>query len=422
MIIKNFSRLAANDVRRDALLIAEAGYESIEISKLFQNTCNMQAEKLCIGNKQFNLNLYKHIYIIGLGKGAAKATKTILKTIPNKRIRSGAVVDIKKQRLGKIKSFVGTHPLPSEKNVAATKEIISILKQANKNDLVITIICGGGSSLASQPSKGLTCTDMKTVGDYLLKSGADIKQINTVRKHLSLIHGGFLASYAYPSSVISLIISDVPGNQLDMVASGPTVRDTTSIKDAQKVARQFGLKNLEFVETPKDPKYFAKVNNIVLASGETVLYAMKLKAVELGYKPKIFSKALSGFAKNIGPKMAISAKPGEAVLACGETQVHVTHPGKGGRNQDVALSALPYLAKNSAIVSSASDGKDNIPVAGGITDNSTKALAKKYKINPSRAVEYNQSYISLKKLKGIFKIRKVTANISDFVVVLRKET
>jgi glycerate 2-kinase len=422
MIIKSFSRLASNSVRRDALTIAEAGYEAIDITNLFQNKCNMQAQKLCVGEQQFDLTAYKHVYIIGLGKGSAKATKAILKTIPAHTITAGAVVDIVKARLGKVKSFIGTHPLPSDKNIVATKEIIRILKLANNNDLVITIICGGGSSLACQPSNGMTCTDLQEVGDYLLKSGAGISQINTVRKHLSLIHGGFMAKYAYPSKVVSLIVSDVPGNKLDMVASGPTVLDTTSVASAHTIAKHYGLGNLNFVETPKDKKYFAKVDNIVLASGETALYAMKAKALELGYTPKIYSKALAGYAKSIGPSMAKSVKPGQALLACGETQVRVLHAGKGGRNQDVALSALPYLPKRSAIVSAASDGKDNIPVAGGVTDYTNMHLAKKYFIDPTKAVTYNQSYTSLRKLKGIFKIRKVTANISDFVVVLRKES
>jgi glycerate-2-kinase len=421
MIIKNFSRLASNNIRRDALLIAEAGYESIELSHLFQNKCRLQAGQLCIGENKFNLSKYKNIYIVGIGKGSAKAVKAILKTIPKHQIKAGAVVDIESIRLGKIKSYKGTHPLPSEKNISATKEIIRILELADINDLVLTIICGGGSSLACQPGNNMTCTDLQAVGDYLLKSGADITQINTVRKHLSLIHGGFLAQYAYPSKLISLIISDVPGDKLDMIASGPTVKDTTSMADAKKVAYKYGLKNLKFLETPKDPKYFKKVENIIIANGQTALYAMKTKAIELGYKPKIYSKTLSGMAKNVGPKMAKTVRPGEALLACGETQVHVTHTGKGGRNQDVALSALACLKKNSAIVSAASDGKDNINVAGGITDYSAMFYADKFSIWPQKAVTENQSYISLKKLKGIFKIKKVTANISDFVVVLRKQ-
>ncbi len=421
MIIKNLSKLAVNPIRRDALLIAEAGYEAIEINRLFQNVCSLQQKKLCIGMHEFNLEGYKNIYIIGLGKGSARATRSILKTIPTSMVKAGAVIDIERLWLGKIKSFKGTHPLPSEKNIVATNEIIKILSRANKDDLVITIICGGGSSLICRPSGNLTCTDLQVVGDHLLKSGADITEMNTIRKHLSEIHGGFLAKYAYPAQVLSLIVSDVPGNKIDMVASGPTVRDTTSIADAEGLAKKHGLGNLNFVETPKDPKYFEKVHNIILASGETALYAMKTKAVELGYIPKVYSKSLNGFAKNVGPQMAKSVTRNTALLACGETQVHVTHPGKGGRNQDVALSSMPFLPENSAVISCASDGKDNIPVAGGIVDDDFSVWKiEQIDADPTKAVELNQSYITLKRIQGIFKIRKVTANISDFIVVLRK--
>ncbi len=421
MIIKNFSKLGVNEVRRDALLIAEAGYEAIEINRLFQNVCSMEQKKLCIGMHEFNLDIYKKIYIIGLGKGSARATKSILKTIPSNMLSGGVVIDIEKQWLGKIKSYKGTHPLPSNKNIAATNEIVKLLTKATKDDLVITIICGGGSSLICRPCNKITCTDLQAVGDHLLKSGASITEINTIRKHLSEIHGGYLAKYAYPAHVLSLIVSDVPGNKIDMIASGPTVRDTTTIADARALGKKYGLANLDFVETPKDQKYFEHVNNIVLASGETALYAMKTKAVELGYSPKIYSKALTGFAKNVGPQMAQSVTPGQALLACGETQVHVTHPGKGGRNQDVALSAMPFLPENSAIMSCASDGKDNIPVAGGLVDDDYSVWKiEQIDANPTEAVEMNRSYITLKKIQGIFKIRKVTANISDFIVVLRR--
>ncbi len=421
MIIKNFAKLGVNSIRRDALLIAEAGYEAIEINRLFQNVCSVEQHKLCIGMHEFNLDNYKNVFIIGLGKGSARAAKSLLKTIPGNMLTGGVVIDIEKQRLGKVKCYKGTHPLPSEKNIAATNEIVKLLAKATKDDLVITIICGGGSSLICRPSGKLTCTDLQMVGDHLLKSGANITEINTIRKHLSEIHGGYLAKYAYPAQVLSLIVSDVPGNKIDMIASGPTVRDTTTITEARSLAQKYGLPNLDFVETPKEQKYFEHVNNIILASGETALYAMKTKAIELGYLPRIYSKALTGFAKNVGPQMAQSVKPGVALLACGETQVRVLHKGKGGRNQDVALSAMPYLPENSAIISCASDGKDNIPVAGGIVDDDFSVWKiEQIDADPTKAVEMNRSYITLKKIQGIFKIRKVTANISDFIVVLRR--
>ena len=251
----------------------------------------------------------------------------------------------------------------------------------------------------------------------MLKNGATIQELNIVRKHISSIHGGNMAKYAYPASVLGLVISDVPGNDIDIVASGPISKDRSSLKQAKEIANKFNLLNIKLSETPKDDKYFKKVNKVILASGSTTLEAMSKKAKEIGYNPVIYSDNLSGLACEIGPKMAGLVKKGQALLACGETTVIVKKPGKGGRNQDLALSALPFLKPRSAIVSAASDGKDNIDIAGAITD--TESLKLKNN-NATEAVQDNQSYKTLKSINGVFNINKITANVSDFIVVLRE--
>lgn len=422
MIIKNFSKLASNSARHDALLIAEAGYHALDIRTLFTDTCSVDKNSLCVGNLIYDLKQYKNIYLVGVGKGSALAAHSLVKSLPRNTISQGVVIDIRKKFISsKVKSFIGTHPLPSQKNIAATNKLIELLSRATAEDLVIVIVCGGGSSLSCQPANNLTYTDLQLVSDHLLKSGATIDQINTVRKHLSLVHGGFMAKYAYPATVVSLIVSDVPGNDLQMVASGPTVLDKTKVTDAQAIAKKFGLPHLNFVETPKEHQYFTKVTNVILAAGSNAVRAMQLKSQELGYQSDVYSESLSGLANRIGPDMASRIQPRHVLLACGETQVIVTSPGKGGRNQDLALSALPYLPNNSVIIACASDGKDNIPVAGGITDSSeSKKRAIKICIDATASVASNQSYKALKKLNGIFQIKPVTANVSDFVVVLRQ--
>jgi glycerate-2-kinase len=226
-----------------------------------------------------------------------------------------------------------------------------------------------------------------------------------------------MAKYAYPASVLGLIISDVPGNDIDIVASGPISKDESSLGQAKEIANKFDLLNVKLSETPKDDKYFKKVSKVTLASGSTALEAMSKKAKEIGYNPVIYSDNLSGLASEIGPKMAGSVKKGQALLACGETTVIVKKPGKGGRNQDLALSALPFLKPQSAMVSAASDGKDNIDIAGAITD--TESLKLKNN-NATEAVEDNQSFKTLKSINGVFNINKITANVSDFIVVLRE--
>ena len=420
MIIKNKKQLEKTQLRKDALDIIEAGYEAIKVENIYANQLKLDGDVLTIHDTQYNLADYENIYVVGLGKGAALAAKALEKVLGANKVSEGYVIDIAPIELEKIEVLKGTHPLPSEQNIEDTKKIYSLLKKANEKDLVISIICGGGSALLCMPDN-MTCLELQFLSSMLLRSGASITEINTVRKHVSLIHGGYIAQYAYPATLLSLIISDVPGDEISMVASGPTVMDETTKEDADTVIEKYQLpKAIQTVETPKESKYFEKVNNVLLANGTYVVEAMGKKAKELGYSPRTYDAALGGYANVVGPAMVKEAKPGEALLAAGETQVEVKHPGKGGRNQDVVVSAIPYLQDECVIISAASDGKDNIEVAGGIADSDwSKQQVESQKINPTQAVELNQSFYALDALEDLLQIEKVTANISDFILVLR---
>lgn len=417
-VIKNFNSLATSRLRRDLLKIIEAGYESINVASLMSKSVLYHDGILKLNQQSYDLTKFNDVYIVGIGKGSAAACLQLEKVL-GKRIKKGYAIDITARQSKKIKVFVGTHPLPSKKNARATEKIVNLLAAAKDSDLILAVICGGGSSLFCRPA-GLSCTDLQAIFDHLLKSGASIQQINTVRKHLSLIHGGYFAKYAYPATVATLVISDVPGDDLNFVASGPTVLDKTTKVEAKKIADRFGLRQLPFIETPKQQKYFENVSNLMIANGSVVVEAMAMRATKLGYKLRIYSTKVTGLAKEVGPTMAKAIRPGEALLACGETQVHVKRRGRGGRNQDLVLSAAAFLPTHSAIASAASDGKDNIPVAGAVIDNpsSVARLARK-KIDPVAAVELNTSYKVLKYLKAHIFINKTTANISDFMAVIR---
>ena len=417
MIIKKLDKLATNKIRKDSLDIVEAGYESISIASLIGKDLSFEQNILSIEDKKYDFKKFKNIFVVAIGKGSGLIAQKLESLIGPETIKAGVAIDLKHRKLKKIKVFAGTHPLPSERNILATKKLIKTLGEAKAKDLVIAIVCGGGSSLACLPAKNNTCTDLRTVSNHMLKNGATIQELNIVRKHISSIHGGNMAKYAYPASVLGLVISDVPGDDIDIVASGPISKDRSSLKQAKEIANKFDLLNIKLSETPKDDKYFKKVNKVILASGSTALEAMSKKAKEIGYNPVIYSDNLSGLACEIGPKMAGSAKKGQALLACGETTVIVKKPGKGGRNQDLALSALPFLKPQSAIVSAASDGKDNIDISGAITDSESLKLKNN---NATKAVENNQSYKTLKSINGVFNINKITANVSDFIVVLRE--
>ncbi|HMS92291.1 MAG TPA: DUF4147 domain-containing protein [Candidatus Saccharibacteria bacterium] len=418
MIIKNTKELAKNKLRSDALAIVEAGYEAIKMEDIFKSKISLKKDELKIESQKFELARYNNIYVVGVGKGSDHAAKALEEILTPGRIKAGFVIDTVSIELQKIETLKGTHPLPSEQNIKATEKIINLLSNAKRDDLVLVIICGGGSSLFCKPG-GLTCLELQFISSFLLRQGASIQEINTVRKHVSLIHGGYLAQYAYPAEVVSMVISDVVGDDLNFIASGPTVLDKTSTDDALAIINKYQLPKIELVDTPKDPKYFKRVTNIILASGSTAVDGMKQKAIELGYEPKIYSREIAGMANKVGPELAKSIRPGVALLACGETQVVVKHPGKGGRNQDVVLSAIPSLPKNSVIISAASDGKDNVDVAGAIADSeiSIKEL-KEHKLSAADAVEKNSGYDTLHVLNDHLHINRVTANVSDFMLAL----
>lgn len=419
MIITNAKQLGTTPLRRDALAIIEAGYQSIALDSLFMQALKRKEEQLTAGHHSYNLTDYENIYVIGVGKGTAQAAAVLEKTLGG-RLKGGAVIDVASHPLKKIKAYLGTHPLPSEQNIRATRAVVRIAQKAEADDLVICLIAGGGSALFCHPGN-LTCLELQFISNNLLKAGATIQEINTVRKHASLIHGGYLAKYCHPATVLSLIVSDVPGDSLQMIASGPTVFDTTTKEEAQRIAKKYGLPPLPLMETPKDARLFRKVTNTIIASGKLTVRAMAQEAKKLGLEPVIYDTKLTGLAKDIGPALAKRVKPGQALLACGETQVIVTRPGKGGRNQDVVLSAIPHLKDESVIISAASDGKDNEPVAGAIADSSTsRAKLHELKIDPKEAVAENRGYDALHRLGDHLQTEKITANISDFMLIIRR--
>ena len=339
MVITNFKNLAKNSLRKKALLIAEAGYEAIDITKTVSQKIKFQNNKLSICSAMtchsVGLDNYKNVFLIGIGKGSALACASLAKIL-DKKLTKGITLDIQRPKLEirnlKLEILTGTHPLPSKQNVGATQKIVKLTKNLKKDDLLINFICGGGSALACGSQKELK--DLILVTKLLTKSGANILELNTVRKHLSEIKGGGLAKIAYPATVVSLIVSDVIGNDLSMVASGPTVFDKTTKKDAKKVLKKYNLnpKRFNLKETPNERKYFKKVKNVLFVCNQDAVLAMNKRAKKLGFKPKIYSLVVKGEARHALLPMLNKIKVGEALLAAGETTVTLDNRpvGKGG--------------------------------------------------------------------------------------------
>ena len=338
-------------------------------------------------------------------------------------ITDGIILDVKGGPLKHMKSLVGTHPLPSFTNIRATAEIIGILKGVDSKDLVLVIVSGGGSALLCWPYQ-LTCDDMASITNALMNRGATIQELNTVRKHTSEIQGGHLARLAYPATVVGLIFSDVPGDDLSCVASGPTVLDTTTVKDAQHILKKYHvlqqcqLIHCDLRETPKDPIFFSHVTNELIVNNKMAVEAMNHQAQKLGYDSSIYSLTLTGEARESGKLFAGLAKPGEVLVAAGETTVTIQGNGKGGRNQEFVLGALEMLPAQSLVLSCASDGIDNGPVAGAFADDLVKVSARRKHLEVKTFLDENNSFSFFQKTKTAIKTGKTGINVSDLMVCL----
>jgi len=372
-----------------------------------------------VKNESFPLNSFERVFFVGVGKCALEAGAAV-EGILGERLSDGIILDVHRGELKKIKTFGGTHPLPSIENERATRAIIGLLEGATGKDLVIFAISGGASTLLCQP-QDLTCDEEGEIFRMLMRQGAAIEEINTVRKHLSLARGGYLAKHAYPAKVLSLIFSDVPGDDLEFVASGPTVKDITTVADAKKVFEKFGLEKTHgLIETPKEDKYFEKVKNILLISNKTALEAMAAKARTSGFTPEICTDCLRGEAREEGEKIMAAlhkSKPGAALLYGGETTVTVRGNGKGGRNQELALSALHFVKDGEILVSIASDGWDNGEAAGAICDKITKEKAGNLDVEDYLA--RNDSYAFFEKTGAQIMTGETGSNVSDLIIAIK---
>ncbi len=426
--IKNAKKLATSKGRKYLLEIVEAGLEAIDTPKVIKNAVSVKGRALIINNETFPLKNIKRLFVVGVGKCSLEAGGALEKILGN-LIDGGIVVDVHKGKLKKLQTFTATHPLPTPQNIGATKKIIKLLSGLNENDFVIFIISGGGSTILCQPNN-LTCRDEKIIFETLTGQGATIQEINTVRKHSSLARGGFLAKYAYPAKAVSLIFSDVPGNNLEFIASGPTIKDTTTIEDAKKVLAKYGKKDLygriaaELIETPKEDKFFKNIKNIMVVSNQTALKAMAEKSKKLGLKPRIMTANLSGEAHDVAKEITNRAKavpPKTVLLYGGETSV--TLKGKtpyGGRNQEFGLSALRFVEKGIVLAAIASDGRDNTKFGGVICDTISKEKARKLNLDIEKYLSENWSYEFWKKTGDYLILGDTGSNVSDLIITIHE--
>ncbi|QQS22728.1 DUF4147 domain-containing protein [bacterium] len=433
MVFDNFTQLATSTERKQVLRILEAGLNAIHPVNLMKANFayHPKEDALYINRRPISLKPFNRVVVVGAGKLAGPVAEQIEQQMLS-RINGGVIIDIVEANLSKIVSRIGTHPLPSSANVSATEEIITMLNNVTERDLVIAIIGGGGSSLLCSP-ESVTLDEERKIFTALTEAGASIKETNIVRKHMSRVKGGGLAEIAYPATVISLIFSDVPGDDKSLVASGPTVYDQTTVSDAMDILNKYQIldrckmDSCGLVETPKDKKYFEKVNNILFCSNKVALQAMADKAADLGLRPKIWSTEFTGEASELASQIVNSVKRGECLIAGGESVVTLQKhssgkpsvTGSGGRNQEMALAALLAMKEDTVFASLASDGRDNSDVAGGLVDRNNLEMAKRLRIDLQDHLNRHDEYTVLSDINASILTGITGSNVSDLVVCLK---
>lgn len=413
-------------MRKAALSIAEAAYEAIDTRSSVVRKLKVEGNELVAGD--IRLLLSGKALFIGVGKCAMAAGQAIEELLGD-RLGGGVALDVSmppKCDLKKIECYLGTHPMPSQANIEGTARILEVLSGLAPEDVVIALISGGGSTLLCQPQK-MTCDDEGEVLAELFRRAAPIGEINTIRKHLSSARGGGIARAAYPAHVLGFVISDVPGNDISVIASGPTVKDATTVADAETVAKKYGLDEKllgTLIETPKEEKYFENVQNMFLVTNKDALEAMRAEAERLGFKAAIADEQMTGEASAKGEEVAAAlraAAPKTALIYGGETTVTIgAEKGIGGRNQEFALAGLARLSEGELVASFASDGHDFTPAAGAIADAETARHATEKGLGVEDYLKRHDSFAFFQATGDALDTGTLESNVSDLVIALRR--
>lgn len=447
-IIKNVDELLSkgnHEGRRVALEVLEHALKRVNAYNAVKRVMQLKDDELRIGAFRYNLSRLHNIYVLGAGKGTFELAKALEDTLQD-RIEKGIIIEKRDRggKLNRIRVFEAGHPIPDEDGMRGAVEVAKLAKEAGEGDLVLVAVTGGCSALMPLPAEGLTLEDKKKVTDLLLKCGARIDEINTVRKHLSAIKGGRLALMIHPAEMVNLIIIDeVAGKPW-----GPTIPDTTTFGEAVKVLKKYNLwevipssvrLHLEKAEpeneTPKPEEFEAigvKSKTLILARNEDACEAAAERAERLGYRASILTTVLEGESKDVGIVFSAIAreveskgrpiKPPCVLISGGETTVTIgEEAGEGGRNQELALSASLKIAgsKRIVIASLGTDGTDGLTdIAGAIVDGYTVRRAEAADIDIEYELKKHNSSSVFKMLKDAVYTGPTGTNVMDIQVIV----
>ncbi len=436
--------------REDAAALMRAALEAVDPRLAIHRMLRLSEGVLHVRGKTYDLGRYRRVVVVGAGK-AAPAMASAVEEILGDRIAEGLVIAKRGQLAGyvghRIQVVEGSHPTPDEAGLQGAQRIADMLEPLGPHDLVIGLFSGGGSALLTLPAHGIRLADLQELTQALLKSGATINEINCVRKHLSLVKGGQLARLAHPATVISLILSDVVGSPLDVVASGPTVPDPTTFEDAWRILERYNLirglnPNIRgrlqagmagaVPETPKEgDAAFRNVHNVIIGSNELAAAAAVAEARNRGYNTLLLTTYLEGEARHVARALAAIAKecahsgnpaaPPACIVAGGETTVTVTGSGAGGRNQELALAAAIALEgwQDVALATLATDGGDGpTDTAGAFVTGETVARARALGLAARDYLTNNDSYAFFQALGDHVMTGPTGTNVNDLAFVL----
>jgi glycerate 2-kinase len=396
----------------------------------------------------FDLHAFNKIFLVGTGK-ASNSMAQAVEEIFDDRITKGVITTKYGHLLPlkKVKVIEAGHPIPDQTGYEGAKEIRGLLRESGANDLVIFVLSGGGSALLPFPADGIELKEKQEVTQFLLDCGADIKEINTIRKHISQIKGGWLARWAHPSTVITFILSDVVGDQLDVIGSGPTVPDLSTFEEAWEILKKYDLLNEiapsiqehlrlgregRVKETPKPGDVvFEKVYNSLIGTNILALRSAEEEATSLGFNTLILSSSIVGetreaarFHTAIAKEVISSGNPipkPACILSGGETTVTIRGNGLGGRNQEFALAGALEISEIEKIVllSGGTDGTDGpTDASGAVADHTTARRAKSMGLDPKAHLQNNDAYPFFQKLGDLLMTGPTHTNVMDVRILL----
>lgn len=432
--------------RKIALDLLEVALTAADPQQMVRQSIKFENHILRFASHKLDLDALNGVFVIGAGKASGRMAEAI-EALLSDCISGGLIIvpenTVNYFMLERVEIQGGGHPLPTDQSITSTRALLKLITSSPTDALIISLISGGGSSLLSLPASPLTVQDIQQITTLLMESGVPITEMNTIRKHLSDIKGGYLSSQIYPRQHISLLISDIPTDQLDMIASGPTLPDSTTFQDAAEILTKYSLWSVvpprvkkrikdgiqgSIPDTPKptDPIFSSTLTELI-GNNRLVCEAAQQAAQQMNLTAQIIATDWQGEAREIGQKIGELANrlPNtdmpQVIIIGSETTVTVSHPGKGGRNTELITATLPFLKRYDGLVvaSLATDGIDGpTPYAGAIADHESIQRATTLNLSPTELLETNSTYTLFEALNDHILTGPTHTNVRDITIVV----